>query len=275
MMDWIQGQKFIELADFVYTPEIKVKGDYYNLPNTFSTVNLKKKNIVYTHTLYVDQLFELIKDLKQKFIIITHNCDKNVDGSYELPSNVIKWYSTNVNVDDPRIESIPIGLENDIWFERENKKEKMLVKLGEPRNYKNLVYMNHNVNTNPDKRELPYEIFKKKPYVTKAFGKNGSSFGFYLDNVYNHKYMICPEGNGMDTHRMWECLYMGTVPIVVKNINNWFYNDLPILYVYDWAEVNRDLLEDTWGIFQNGEWNKEMLTFEYWKNKINDGHSTG
>jgi hypothetical protein len=53
---------------------------------------------------------------------------------------------------------------------------------------------------------------------------------------------------------------------VVKNINNWFYNDLPVLYVNNWEEINKDLLDDMWGMFD--KWNNEMLSFEYWKNKI-------
>jgi hypothetical protein len=29
-----------------------------------------------------------------------------------------------------------------------------------------------------------------------------------------YKYVICPRGNGIDTHRVWEALYLGVVPVV-------------------------------------------------------------
>ena len=266
MIDWIQGDKFIGLADFTYSPQAKMSGDYDKLPNTLDLSKLKGGDIIYTHTIYAKQLFEVIADVPVNLIIITHNSDINIDESFKLPANVLKWYSQNVNVVDKRIESIPIGIENDRWLRKVSKKDKMLEKLQRAKKYRNLVYMNHNLFTNYKIREKPYVLFKDKSYVTKVFGKNGCSFDFYIDNIYNHKYMICPEGNGMDTHRFWECLYMRTVPIVVKDINNWFYKDLPVLYINSWEEITRELLDDMWLMFD--KWDDEKLTFGYWRNKI-------
>jgi len=36
----------------------------------------------------------------------------------------------------------------------------------------------------------------------------------YSNLVREHKYVICPRGNGLDTHRFWEALYRGAIPIV-------------------------------------------------------------
>lgn len=267
-MDWIQGQKFISIADFTYSPAVKVKDDYDNLPNTFDLSLLKDLNIVYTHTMYVKQLFHVIADETRQFVIITHNSDVNVNPSFKPPQNVLKWYSQNVDVVDDRIESIPIGLENDRWFKKINKKEVMLRKLKEQRKIKNLVYMNHNIKTNMNERLHPYQLLRDKSWVTTDMHVNGEDFNNYIDNVYNHKYVICPRGNGMDTHRFWETLYMGSIPIVRKDINNWFYCDMPVLYVNDWDEVTLDALDDMYMMLNNGEWNIRKLTFEYWKNKI-------
>ena len=191
----------------------------------------------------------------------------NVD-PYFIPDNVIRWYSQNVNVIDPRIKSIPIGLENDFWFPKIRKKEKMIEKLQEPKSYRNLVYMNHTNSTNPQERTHIYELLENNLWVTTHRFTNGSNFDLYIDNVYSHKFMVCPPGNGMDTHRLWETLYMGSVPIVKKDINNSFYGELPILYINEWEEVTEDYLNETWEIYQDKAWNREMLTFEYWKNKI-------
>ena len=264
----IQGQKFIGLADFTFAPAERDKGDYDNLRNTFDVNKLKDRNLVYTHTFYVKRFFDVIRDIPKEFVVITHNGDTNVDESFIMPDNVIKWYSQNVNVVNPKIESIPIGIENDRWFKKIPKKELMSEKLKTKRQYKNLVYMNFNINTNPLKREEPYMILKNKPYITTDMQRNGYAFNHYLDNLYNHKYVVCPEGNGMDTHRFWETLYMGSIPIVVKNINNWFYNDLPVLFVNRWSDVNKELLHTMWNMFENGEWNIDKLNFEYWKNII-------
>jgi hypothetical protein len=266
MIDFIQGEKFIGLAEFVFAPE--GAKDCNTLVNTFCHCGLKEKNIVYTHTMYVRQLFEKIRGLKCSFILITHNCDTNVDGTFDVPDNVIKWYSQNVDVENPKIESIPIGLENGKWFKTVAKRDKMQKKLTERKHYKNLVYLNSNVKTNPSERQPLYDLFKDKPWVTSSYGVNGIGFEEYLDSIYNHKYVFCPRGNGIDTHRLWETLYLGSVPIVKKSINTWFYNEMPILYVNNWDEVNEALLLNMWNMFDGSEWDRDMLTFEYWKNRI-------
>jgi hypothetical protein len=97
MTDVIQGQKFKDIADFVYAPPVKLEGDYDNLVNTFDTALLEDVNIVYTHTMYVKQLFKIVEELPQRFVVITHNSDVNIDNSFSVPSNVIKWFSQNVN----------------------------------------------------------------------------------------------------------------------------------------------------------------------------------
>jgi len=267
-MNFITGEKFKTIADYTYAPKHRVRDDYDRLPNTLNIYDLKDVNIIYTHTLYVQQLFKLIEKEDQKFVVVTHNSDVNVDSTFTIPSNVIKWYSQNVNCVDNRLESIPIGLENSRWFKELKKKQKMEVMLQTPKNKRNLVYMNHNVSTNPEKRSILYETFSGKSWITSEMGKNGQYFDEYLNNVYNHFFVICPEGNGMDTHRVWETLYMKSIPIMKRNINNQFYTDLPICFVNEWKDLTKELLLNEIQRILLTKWNLEKLTFEYWENKI-------
>jgi hypothetical protein len=283
MIDWIQGDKFKGIADFTYSPKKKLADDYDNLPNTLDLSKLKDINIVYTHIMYVAYLLNIIQHLGKQFILITHSCDCRIeDGQivrpngcgitqsidvYKLPDNVLKWYSKNVNVVSPWIESIPIGLENDRWFPQLHKKEKMVEKLKEPSVTKNLAYMCHNQNTHSERKEL-YELFKGKSWITIEQGSNGSKFDEYLDNIYNHQFVLSPQGNGIDTHRTWECLYMNTIPIEKRNKNNRFYTDLPICFVDDWKDITEEFLQKELIRIKDTKWNMQKLTFEYWKNKI-------
>lgn len=266
MIDFITGEKFVKVADLVYYP--KGVKDCNPLVNTYCPCALKEKTIIYTHTLYVRQLFEEIKKLKCKFIIITHNCDVNVDESFIVPDNVIKWFTQNVNVVNPKIESIPIGLENDKWFKNVDKKRKMEELMTHPRQYKNLVYLNSNVKTNPAGRQPLYDLFGDKRWITTVHGINGVEFDAYLDNIYSHPFVFCPDGNGIDTHRLWETLYMGSIPIVKRGINTEFYKELPICYVDRWVEVTQEFLYDALQRLALLPWYREMLEFKYWQNKI-------
>jgi hypothetical protein len=99
-------------------------------------------------------------------------------------------------------------------------------------------------------------------------GQNGKGFDDYLDNIYNHKFILCPEGNGTDTHRTWECLYMGTIPIEKRNINNSFYTDLPICFVDDWSEITESFLNKEYDRISNTKYDMSKIDFNYWKQRI-------
>jgi hypothetical protein len=270
-MDFITGDKFIGIADWTYSPAEKQKGDYDNLPNTLNLSSLNDMDVVYTHTIYIKQLFELLKCTKKKIVLITHNGDVNIGNPCSKPKNIVRWYTQNLNSICPFVYSIPIGLENNRWFKKERKKEKMIIKSEQPKQFKNLLYLNYNINTNPMERTAPYNLLCDQSWVTARKGANGSAFDDYLDNIYNHKFVLCPEGNGLDTHRTWETLYMNSIPIEKRNINNQFYKELPICFVNDWIEITAEFLESEYIRIKSKEWKMEMLTFEYWKNKIKEG----
>lgn len=262
-MNFIQGNKFKLLADFVFAPPNDIpRGDYQYLINTLDRRLLKDGDIIYTHSYYAKQLFDIKIDKKYK--LITHNSDLNID--FPPPDNVLMWYTQNVNIKHDRIKSIPIGLENDCWYPE--KKTKLFEQLKSPKVYKNMLYVNHSVKTNPAKREGIYECFEGKAWATVERGMNGQNIGNYLDNVYNHPFVVCPEGNGMDTHRMWECLYLRTIPIEKRNINNQFYTDLPICFVDSWDEVTEKFLFDEFKRMSEVKWNIDKLNFDYWKKLI-------
>lgn len=265
-MDFIVGEKFYNVGDFVFS--INNNDDYNRQVNTFNINKLKDLNIVYFHTMYKDYFFDLIKNLENKFIIVTHNSDTNINNIDNLPNNVIKWYSQNINVKDGRLESLPIGLENSRWFPQIRKQDKILDKLNTDKKIYNLVYMNHNINTNISERSISYDLLKNKNFVTTEMSFNGQNFENYIDNIYNHKFVICPEGNGIDTHRKWETLYLNSIPIEKKCINSSYYEDLPICLVNSWEEVTEDFLNSEYERIINTKWNIDKLNMSYWLKKI-------
>ena len=156
-----------------------------------------------------------------------------------MPDNLVMWFGQNVNVVNKRIQSLPIGLENAHWYESRNFNNIDYIKkiLNTEKKPRNLLYVNHNISTNIKEREDPYRLFENIKYATCQHGYNGMDIAGYLDNVYNHMFMISPVGNGMDTHRLWETLYLNTIPIEKRNINNRFYIDLPICFIDSWTEI--------------------------------------
>ena len=57
-----------------------------------------------------------------------------------------------------------------------------------------MLYVNHNVKTNPKDRQKPYDLFSGKSWATVNIGSNGQGYENYLENIYNHPFVICPSG---------------------------------------------------------------------------------
>ena len=49
----------------------------------------------------------------------------------------------------------------------------------------------------------------------------------------------CPPGNGKDTHRFWESLYLGALPVVLKRDLIPAYSPYPYVAIEDWSELSQ------------------------------------
>jgi hypothetical protein len=82
--------------------------------------------------------------------------------------------------------------------------------------------------------------------------------------------VLCPEGNGFDTHRFWETLYMGGIPVVVKNpFLDTFFDNVPCVKLNTWNELaDTKLIESLWHSANNKKWDSLFLSFDYWREVI-------
>jgi hypothetical protein len=66
----------------------------------------------------------------------------------------------------------------------------------------------------------------------------------YFEQLPNYKFVISPEGNGIDCHRHYEALLAGCIPVMEKNpLIEEKYKGLPILYTSDYSEINEQFLQ--------------------------------
>jgi hypothetical protein len=250
-MELVQGEKFRLLSD--------------------------NNKIFYCNTHDVNNFFINI-NFDHKFILISHNSDGNIttnpirdfDCDFKLiPKNLVKWFGQNVCYNDERLIPIPLGFENSEWFVNENKRGKIQNIIHTEKQIKNLVYLNVNVNNNIIERKLLYEILNNKSYVTIEKFHNGINFNNYLNNLYNHEFMICPPGNGHDVHQPWEALHINTIPILKRSFHNKLYEDLPVCFVNNWNElIDENFLISELKRIKNNNYDMKKLDFNYWKNLI-------
>lgn len=189
---------------------------------------------------------------------------------HNIPSNIKCWFAQNCDVRDDRLTPIPIGVENDEWSLPARKKEIMLTlgKLGVRKC--GLVYLNVNPVTNFDRPHI-YHLFSGKRWCTVEYGRHGVDFESYARKIWTHKFVFAPEGNGMDTHRIYEALYLGSFPIVRRRVfTEFFATMLPFLVIDHWEQVTEDFLNDKYLELSSGEWNWEALKLSYWKKLIQE-----
>ena len=93
----------------------------------------------------------------------------------------------------------------------------------------------------------------------------------YFRLARKYEYILVCEGNGFDTHRLWEVLYQGSKPVVFRSefTSNLLQLGLPIIAIDDLSELSMGLLEQHRQIYANYRKEKvEMLWLKYWKSKI-------
>jgi hypothetical protein len=96
----------------------------------------------------------------------------------------------------------------------------------------------------------------------------GLEFETFLEEMVSHRFVLCPPGNGIDTHRLWEALYCQTIPVALANPGMDSFRDLPILFVNSFEKLTRDFLESEYERMASAEWNWPRLFLPWWRDRI-------
>lgn len=254
-------------------PEDYIFGEVFE--NDFSN---QQPNIFYYKIDHVWQFLNRAININNPFVLVTHNGDypvsEEMSNFIESIPNLKMWFGQNIDCNNTRIMSLPIGLENTKNWTKFSKKDLLYSVANKKTNPEKLVYANFSFFTNPSERLNCYELVKNSSsFITNKCNNEviQDDYQNWLDDVVDHNYVLCPRGNGIDTHRFWETLYLGRIPITKRNNNTKYYENLPVLLVDDWSEITEELLLNKLEWFSNlDNFDLEPLKIGYWKNKISN-----
>lgn len=187
-----------------------------------------------------------------KVILVIHNSDHTfTEADYQrVAPFVLKVFA--VNCESPSATPIPLGF-RDHQFATHTLLHQIR---NEPSVERTIpVLLNFLIATNPVERSAAFDYFKDKPfchsdpeYIHMAYEKS-LTFGdktvhqkrieFYR-SLNRSRFAICPPGNGKDTHRVYECIWFGVIPIVKTSFLDKIYRQLPVWIVNDWSDVTED-----------------------------------
>ena len=179
----------------------------------------------------VDLVYAFVRSLpiyRRKHVYLIHNSDQPFDeGKLNvLLPHAIHIYAINTTVKHPKLTTIPLGfpdaaLDFISTFQRPDI----------PRDIE--IYLNFSINTNVQKRLDCYNAFKDDPRVVIKGDRTREQ---YYEDLCRSKYVLCPEGTGMDTHRVWEAIFCGATPVVLRNPLADLYAVYPVKIVDSWAD---------------------------------------
>jgi len=265
----ITGEKLQQLADvylgcdedFHYNPVIKNQsnkclgfnqiGEAYDNPKIL---------FCYAHRLL--EFLSILPRLQNRFVLITHNSDANIVANDLYQSILdcpllIKWWAQNVCIIHEKLEVLPIGMANSMWSHGNTSFFDRGICIQKTEN----IYFNFNMHTNYEKRQICYDaLIHKIPFLSSTEPIQ------YHEILSRYKFCICPEGNGVDTHRLWEALYLKSIPIVIRND---FIDvilkktKIPMIVLNSWDELTVENCDYSNYILDN-----DILSFDYYKQKI-------
>jgi len=239
---------------------------------------------------FINNVFDKIP---VKFILVTGDNDetcpydilnKETFINFVESDKIIHWFSQNcMSHVHKKLTQIPIGLDyhtmanaDHAWGKKLSSKDQELclknIKKSSKPFYERKVkaYSNFHffmeTKFGYDRKDAFKSIDKRLVYYEECKVERAVSW----QKQSEYAFVISPHGNGLDCHRTWEALCLGCIPIVKTSILDPLYEELPVLIVKDWSQLNENILNETINLFKNKTFNYEKLTLTYWMNKINE-----
>jgi hypothetical protein len=218
-------------------------------------------DIVFIRTNQLDDFFDnVLPQIANRFIIISHNDDISVDKKFEAiieNKKIIHWFAENASFMHPKLTPLPLGIYSRFYDKQGLTVEYIKKYSGKKKKFPRIFY-SFSLITSPVKRGAILEILKKIPLC------EGLESGMlpkeeYFDAMTSSMLVAAPQGNGEDTHRIWEALCTGTVPVVQRTPSTeyWKKMGLPLYLIDEWEELSTMTEKELIDIY---EWAKPLFS---------------
>jgi len=291
-IELISSFKFAQMSDIIFSGMFeKHQVDSLNLKNSvrenthehlitgryvfFRTkkFKLKENDIIFCKTEFIYELFRVLRKQSnfKNIKLITHQSDSRISNKMykKKPKCISEWYSCNVDVDKDDLIPIPLGLAN---FHPKNLSENHFSNAINFSDYfgkkEKLIYINFNPNTNFSHRKNIYKNLEDSVWADKD--KTPISLDDYKKRMTKHSFVLAPWGNGIDTHRFWEILYSGSVPVTKNHIIYNSFKNIPKIQLSNYSQMTKNFLNENIRVLEKNrnKYSFDEIDFKYWKNRI-------
>jgi hypothetical protein len=97
----------------------------------------------------------------------------------------------------------------------------------------------------------------------------------YIEKVRKYKFALEPHGRCYNGYRLYESIILGVIPIVFSSPINELYEDLPILVIDSFEQLNPEFLVNKYiEISSRNDYKLEKLRMTYWTNMMDNDLNT-
>jgi hypothetical protein len=185
------------------------------------------------------------------FVLVSHNSDASAPARKEdarwLDDEplLLAWFAQNPSCTHSKLRALPIGFEN--RYNAFGRSPETLLRgraAAAASLPQRLLLAAFSTATNPGVRG-PLSVAAAELFGTNLTTGAGIAPGqeAWYTAIADHRLVLCPAGHGLDTHRTWETLYLGRVPVVERSAIDQLFAHLPVIVLDSWAELSAAKLE--------------------------------
>lgn len=303
-IDFVCPSSFRDLADWVFAwPFGHFQEQVWVAPTSTATKCLTAVPIIYAHSNSLTRIGNFAKtQLKRPFILVSGQSDFPASRTKALLSlpQLVSWYAQNADVSHPKLKQLPIGLNcfehgaamraaiarNRLSTINTSKRNLLWVNFGYTHPRRKIAWTHFCGGAGEQGRSSSWH--NRATCVAKSHQnqvgsessnnntKNNRFLVDYYGRISRHKFVAAPRGNGIDTHRVWEALYLGCIPIVEKSALDSLYREAGVLVVDSWTSVTPDYLETVYPGHAAATINaSRLLTTGYWRDMLESERRRG
>jgi hypothetical protein len=262
---YVSGDSFRALADHIHDET-----------GSFDPTEVRTGDIVFvSNPLMLSYLQEIHPQITEPYILIEHNGDLSFgqEAVDLIDDKIFKLYGQYFIVTHPKITHLPIALENLHYYVNgipsifDHLRQRIA---NHPPQRRNRIFYQFSVGTNPAERAPAQEYFSHHPSMDTT-NMHLDPY-FHLQILMNYKFVASPPGNGIESSRIWEALYLKTIPIIKDFPSSRYYASLglPVWIVKDWQELegyDEAKLRDKYdALLSKADW--EPLFMDFWIDMI-------
>jgi len=278
---------FSQIADLNVT-------QYHDCIIDMNHLNSKERVIVYClHSMgYLKKLEPFLDKIRKPFVLISAMEDTQLplEINPDFMNKVINhpffkhWFSINKTIpNNDQFTSIPYGLNYWTLSTQPAFGENI-----QDYNQQNSVLTNISIQSKPFVERIPkiygnfhlhktderYGGWRTKllaiiPQDIIYYQPNGIPRSESYHHISKYSFIVSPFGHGFDCIRTFEGLCLGCIVIMKTSFLDVIYEDLPVLIVNEWHDINEKLLQDTLTEFSTKTFNYEKMKMAYWIRLVN------